>query len=60
LDALIDESEAAKRWVAGLEARERERSGIASLKVGFNKFRLFLEVSNATRSRCRPIMSEQT
>jgi len=48
LDELIDESEAAKRWVAGLEARERERSGIASLKVGFNKvFGYFLEVSNA-------------
>lgn len=48
LDALIDESEAARRWVAGLEIRERERSGIASLKVGYNKvFGYYLEVSNA-------------
>ncbi len=48
LDTLIDESEAAKRWIAGLEARERERSGIPSLKVGYNKvFGYFIEVSNA-------------
>ncbi len=48
LDHLIDESEAAKRWIAGLETRERERSGIAALKVGYNKvFGYFIEVSNA-------------
>ncbi len=48
LDTLIDESEAAKRWIAGLEARERERTGIGSLKVGYNKvFGYYLEVSNA-------------
>jgi len=48
LDTLIDESEAAKRWIAGLETRERERSGIPSLKVGYNKvFGYFIEVSNA-------------
>jgi DNA mismatch repair protein MutS len=50
LDALIDESEAAKRWIAGLEARERSRTGIASLKVGYNKvFGYYVEVSNAHR-----------
>ena len=48
LDKLIDESEEARRWIAGLEARERERTGIASLKVGYNKvFGYFIEVSNA-------------
>jgi DNA mismatch repair protein MutS len=48
LDHLIDESEAAKQWIASLEARERERSGIASLKVGYNKvFGYYIEVSNA-------------
>jgi len=48
LDALIDASEEARRWVAGLEARERQRSGIGSLKVGFNKvFGYYLEVSSA-------------
>jgi len=51
LDHLIDESEAAKQWIAGLEARERERTGIASLKVGYNKvFGYYIEVSNAHKS----------
>ncbi len=55
LDRLIDESEAAKRWIAGLEARERERSGIASLKVGYNKvFGYFIEVSNAHKKSIPP------
>ncbi|HET6349539.1 MAG TPA: DNA mismatch repair protein MutS, partial [Candidatus Krumholzibacteria bacterium] len=55
LDTLIDESEAAKRWIAGLEARERERSGIASLKVGYNKvFGYFIEVSNAHKNAIPP------
>jgi DNA mismatch repair protein MutS len=50
LDTLIDESEEAKRWIAGLEARERSQTGIASLKVGYNKvFGYFIEVSNAHR-----------
>ncbi len=48
LDRLIDESESARKWIASLEARERERSGIASLKVGYNKvFGYYIEVSNA-------------
>jgi DNA mismatch repair protein MutS len=41
-----------KRYVLGLEARERERTGIASLKVGYNKvFGYYLEITNAHRSR---------
>ncbi|MDH4337166.1 MAG: DNA mismatch repair protein MutS [Candidatus Krumholzibacteria bacterium] len=48
LDRLIDESESARKWIASLEARERDRSGIASLKVGYNKvFGYYIEVSNA-------------
>ncbi|HXV12578.1 MAG TPA: DNA mismatch repair protein MutS, partial [Candidatus Krumholzibacteria bacterium] len=55
LDSLIDESEAAKRWIAGLEARERERTGISSLKVGYNKvFGYFIEVSNAHKNSIPP------
>ena len=51
LDTLIDESEAAKKWIAGLEARERERTGIGSLKVGYNKvFGYYIEISNAHKS----------
>src|SRR5207248_4724910 len=38
----------AKSWVAGLEGQERERTGIKSLKVGYNKvFGYYIEVSNA-------------
>lgn len=37
-----------KEWVAALESRERERTGIKSLKVGFNKvFGYYLEVTQA-------------
>ncbi|MEE9270389.1 MAG: DNA mismatch repair protein MutS, partial [Candidatus Krumholzibacteria bacterium] len=46
LDALIERSEAAKVWIANLERRERERTGIGTLKVGYNKvFGYFIEVS---------------
>jgi DNA mismatch repair protein MutS len=37
-----------KGWIAKLEATERERTGIRSLKVGYNKvFGYFLSVTNA-------------
>ncbi|ABZ85122.1 DNA mismatch repair protein muts [Heliomicrobium modesticaldum Ice1] len=37
-----------KEWLAHIEQRERERTGIRSLKVGFNKvFGYFIEVSKA-------------
>jgi DNA mismatch repair protein MutS len=52
LDELIEASEGARRWIAQLESRERERSGIGSLKVGYNKvFGYFIEVSNAHAER---------
>ncbi|HVR30065.1 MAG TPA: DNA mismatch repair protein MutS [Thermoanaerobaculia bacterium] len=41
-----------KRHVLALESRERERTGIASLKVGYNKvFGYYLEVTNPHRAR---------
>jgi DNA mismatch repair protein MutS len=51
-DPAVDElrllSKNGKGWIAGLEARERERTGIKSLKVGFNKvFGYYIEVTNA-------------
>ena len=51
-DPAVDEirllSKSGKTWIAGLEARERERTGIKSLKVGFNKvFGYYIEVTNA-------------
>ncbi len=52
LDTLIDSISESRRWIAGLEAAERERTGIKSLKVGYNKvFGYYLEVSHANSSR---------
>jgi len=51
-DSLHELSHSGKRWIAELEARERARTGIASLKVGFNKvFGYYLEVTNAHRDK---------
>lgn len=52
LDALIEESESAKEWIAALERREREATGIAQLKVGYNRvFGYYIEVSKTHRER---------
>ncbi len=38
----------AREWIAGLERAERERTGIKSLKVGYNKvFGYYLEITTA-------------
>jgi DNA mismatch repair protein MutS len=48
LDALRDLAKNGKAYIAGLERDERERSGIPSLKVGFNSvFGYYLEVGKA-------------
>jgi DNA mismatch repair protein MutS len=48
LDGITDASQSAREWIAGLEASERRRTGIRSLKVGFNKvFGYYIEISNA-------------
>ncbi len=48
LDGVVSTSSHAREWVASLEPRERERSGIPSLKVGFNKvFGYYIEVTHA-------------
>ncbi|HSB43013.1 MAG TPA: DNA mismatch repair protein MutS [Methylomirabilota bacterium] len=44
-----------KAWIASLEQRERERTGIPSLKVRFNRvFGYAIEVSNAHGARVPP------
>jgi DNA mismatch repair protein MutS len=55
-DALRDELHAlthsGKQWIAELEAEERSRTGIHSLKVGFNRvFGYYLEVTRAHLER---------
>ncbi len=48
LDELFASIRDSRRWMVSLEARERERTGIKSLKVGFNKvFGYYIEVSHA-------------
>lgn len=55
LDALVDSIQQARAWIAALETTERERTGIRSLKVGFNKvFGYYLEVSRPNLSRVPP------
>jgi DNA mismatch repair protein MutS len=48
LDGVLQASRNAKDWVANLERTEKERTGIKSLKVGYNKvFGYYIEVTHA-------------
>ena len=48
LDALKDSIADAKAWIAGLENSEKERTGIRTLKVGYNKvFGYYIDVSKS-------------
>jgi DNA mismatch repair protein MutS len=52
LDALASSASEAKRWIAALEQSERERTGVRSLRVGYNKvFGYYIEVSKPNVSR---------
>ncbi|MBN1453425.1 MAG: DNA mismatch repair protein MutS [Anaerolineales bacterium] len=46
LDGVIEASKHARDWIANLEATERKRTGIKTLKVGYNKvFGYYIEIS---------------
>lgn len=48
LDELKEASTNGKRWIAELEARERNATGIKSLKIGYNKvFGYYIEVTKS-------------
>jgi DNA mismatch repair protein MutS len=50
LDGIQEASRAARDWIAGLEQAERDRTGIKSLKVGYNRvFGYYIEVSHANQ-----------
>ncbi|HAT22159.1 MAG TPA: DNA mismatch repair protein MutS, partial [Dehalococcoidia bacterium] len=52
LDLLKQESTKAKANMANIESREREKTGIKSLKIGYNRvFGYYLEVSKSYTSR---------
>jgi DNA mismatch repair protein MutS len=55
LDGLVASGKDGRAYIASLERRERERTGIASLKVGFNKvFGYYIEISHANISKVPP------
>ncbi|RPH73598.1 DNA mismatch repair protein MutS, partial [bacterium] len=52
LDSVIDASKHARDWIANLEAVERERSGLKTLKVGYNKvFGYYIEISRGAADK---------
>ncbi|MBZ0281211.1 MAG: DNA mismatch repair protein MutS [Anaerolineae bacterium] len=52
LDEILKATQHAREWIANLEPQERRRTGIASVKVGFNKvFGYYIEVSNANTGK---------
>ncbi len=52
LDDILNATRDARDWIANLEPQERRRTGIASVKVGFNKvFGYYIEVSNANTDK---------
>ncbi|MEZ6128139.1 MAG: DNA mismatch repair protein MutS [Planctomycetaceae bacterium] len=52
LDELRDLAKGGKQWIAAYQAKESERTGIPSLKIGFNKvFGYYLEVTGTHLSK---------
>src|SRR5260221_4575980 len=52
LDQITTAARDARQWVANLERTERARTGIANLKVGYNKvFGYYLEVTNSQAAK---------
>ena len=52
LDKITESSKHALDWISGLESIERERTGVKSLKVGFNKvFGYFIEVTKSSQGQ---------
>jgi len=55
LAAIVRDAREARGWIAGLEERERARTGISSLRVRFNRvFGYGIEVTHAQSSRVPP------
>jgi DNA mismatch repair protein MutS len=51
LDGIQEASRAAREWISGLEQAERERTGIRSLKVGYNRvFGYYIEINHANQA----------
>src|SRR6185436_19888995 len=52
LDSVIEASQHARDWIANLEAVERQRTGLKTLKVGYNKvFGYYIEISRGAAEK---------
>ena len=52
LRAIVEDAAEARRWIAGLEERERARTGLSSLRVRFNRvFGYGIELTHAQAAR---------
>ncbi len=55
LRAIVEDAREAREWIAGLEERERARTGISGLRVRFNRvFGYGIEVTRAQTARVPP------
>ena len=55
LDALRDLARGGKQWIAQYQAQETQRTGIPTLKVGFNQvFGYYIEITNVHREKIPP------
>lgn len=55
LDRMNEEIRERREWISSLETREKERLGIPTLKVGYNRvFGYYIEVTNAQSSKVPP------
>ena len=52
LDELTTLAHSAKEWVANMQKKERERTGISSLKIGFNNvFGYYIEITHTHKDK---------
>ncbi|MBL8089779.1 MAG: DNA mismatch repair protein MutS, partial [Anaerolineales bacterium] len=52
LDSIIEASKHARDWIANLESVEREKTGLKTLKVGYNKvFGYYIEISRGAAEK---------
>ncbi|HEY2979812.1 MAG TPA: DNA mismatch repair protein MutS [Anaerolineales bacterium] len=52
LDGILQASRHAREWIANLESSEREKTGIKTLKVGYNKvFGYYIEISRGAAEK---------
>ena len=55
LDSVMEASQHARDWIANLEAVERQRTGLKTLKVGYNKvFGYYIEISRGAAEKAPP------